>query len=36
MSDILDAKIKPKELVNKSVISNLVEKFWFKHKTCNN
>ena len=35
MSDRLDVKIKQKELVKKSNISNLVEKFSFKHKTCN-
>ena len=33
-SDKLDAKIKQKELVNKSDISSHVKKFWIKHKTC--
>ena len=32
-NDILDAKIKQKELLNKSDISNFVKKFRLKHQT---
>ena len=33
--ELIDAKMKGKGLVDKSVISNLVKEFLFKHKTCN-
>ena len=33
--ELIDAKMKGKGLVDKSVISNLIKEFLFKHKTCN-
>ena len=33
--EMLDAKIKEKELFDRSDISDIVKNFWFKHETCN-